>query len=332
MKIAKNKLILGLFGLCFLLSIGSLCFGDVDFKISDYYQSLIDVHSLSAQIIWSIRLPRTLTAMMVGLMLGISGALMQGLLRNPMAEPGILGVSTSAGLGAALVIVFGLGQIPMAIEAGALFLSFLSAVLILVFIRWNSDRHGLILFGVGLSSLMGALMALAFNLSPSPIATADILSWLMGSVENRGFNDVLVCLIPLLFASIMVPKISTGLRRLIFGEDTATSLGIDIKQLQFLIVITVALLSGISVAVCGVIGFVGLASPHLVRLAGIRDPGDLVWPSGLMGAVIVQAADLVIKMSPTMSEIRLGVLTSLIGAPLFVIIARKANSKWGTGS
>lgn len=311
-----------------VLLIVLMLFGDVTLSPDMWCDVLFHWHSLPAEIVWGIRLPRNLAAVGVGAMLGMSGALMQGLLRNPLAEPGLLGVSAGAGLGASLAIVFGLGLLPFAVEGAALAGAALVAVVLLVFVQRFPQRQSLILLGVGLSSLCGALMALVFNLSPSPVTTAEILGWMMGSVQNRSWFDVGVCLMGLAVASGLTFGLGKGLRFLTLGEETARSMGVDMTRLTQIIVIGSSLLAGLSVSVAGVIGFVGLAAPHFVRALGIKDPYLLVWSSALTGGLLVLVADGLVRLMPPTADIHLGVLTSLIGAPLFAILAYKSARSW----
>lgn len=305
-----------------------MAFGDVTLDGTAWVGALLHPHSLGAEIVWGIRLPRNLTAVGVGAMLGMSGAMMQGLLRNPLAEPGLLGVSAGAGLGASLAIVFGLGLVPFVVEGAALLGAAAVAVLLIVFVQRFPQRQSLILLGVGLSAFCGALMSLVFNLSPSPVTTAEIIGWMMGSVENRSWYDVLWCMIGLAAVSLLSLRLGKGLRFLTLGEETARSMGIDMTRLTQIIVIGSSLLAGLSVAVAGIIGFVGLAAPHFIRALGIKDPYRLIWPSALAGGLMVLAADGLVRIIPASGDLRLGVLTSLIGAPLFAVLAYRSAKSW----
>lgn len=305
-----------------------MVFGDVALSGDMWFDALFRWQSLPTEIVWGIRLPRNLAAVGVGAMLGMSGGLMQGLLRNPLAEPGLLGVSAGSGLGAALAIVFGLGLTPFAVEGAALAGAVLVAIILLVFVQRFPQRQSLILLGVGLSSLLGALMALVFNLSPSPVTTSEMLNWMMGSVQNRSWFDVLMCLIGLAIVSGLSLRLGRGLRFLTLGEETARSMGIDMTRLSQVIVIGSSLLAGLSVSVAGVIGFVGLAAPHFVRAFGIKDPYTLIWPSALTGGLMVLISDGIVRLLPPTADVHLGVLTSLVGAPLFAVLAYKSARSW----
>jgi iron complex transport system permease protein len=305
-----------------------LLIGDVALSPQMWTDAFTHPDSIGGQILWGIRLPRNLTAAGVGAMLGMSGALMQGLLRNPLAEPGLLGVSSGAGLGAAVAIVAGLGLMPFAVEFSAMLGAAAVGIFLLVFVKRFPQRQSLILLGVGLSALCGALMGLVFNLAPSPVTTSEILGWTMGAVANRTWSDAGICLAGLVAAGVLTWRLGRGLRFLTLGDETARSMGVDMVRLTQLIVISSSLLAGLSVAVAGVIGFVGLAAPHFVRALGIRDPFRLIAPSALTGAVMVLIADGLVRVIPASGELRLGVLTSLIGAPLFAVIAYRSARSW----
>ncbi|WAC48774.1 iron ABC transporter permease [Asticcacaulis sp. SL142] len=328
MRVKSLSLAAGLLISGLVLMGALLIVGDVPLSGVDYIEAVIHPQSLNGEIVWGIRLPRNLCAWGVGAMLGIAGAVMQGLLRNPLAEPGILGVSSGAGLGASVAIVLGVGLIPFAVEASALLVSLMMSAVLMAFVARFPDRQALILLGVGISSLCGALMALVFNLSPSPVTTTEILGWLMGSVENRSWQDAALCVAGLAVAVGLVPRLRAGLRLLTLGEETAQSMGVNIRHITLIGVITASVLAGLSVAVAGIIGFVGLAAPHFVRALGLRDPYGVIWPSGLAGGVMVLMADGLIRVMPASGDIRLGVLTSLIGAPLFALIAYKSAKSW----
>ena len=305
-------------------------FGEAPLSAAQYAQAFTHPSSAAAEVLWSIRAPRAVVAALVGACLGLSGGLLQGLLRNPLADPGVLGVSACAALGAAVAIVAGFALAPGGIEVAALVGAVIGGGLLVAFASRFPEPEALILFGVALSSFAGALMALVFNLSPSPIATAEILSWLMGSVENRSWTDVVAVAGPLALASVLSVLAGRALRALTLGEETAATLGLDMPRLKLIAVIAASIAAGASVAVAGVIGFVGLAAPHLVRAAVREDPARLLFPSALAGAVLLVLADLAARIIPTQQELRLGVFTALVGAPLFALIAWRAARSWRT--
>lgn len=216
--ISAGRMIYIMVGASLVLLASLLMVGDVVLSGRDYMIAITQPNSLNADILWGIRLPRNLCAWGVGAMLGVAGAVMQGLLRNPLAEPGILGVSSGAGLGASVAIVLGLGLVPFAVEASALLAALIMSGVLMAFVVRFPDRQALILLGVGVSSLCGALMALVFNLSPSPVTTSEILGWLMGSVENRSWFDAGLCVAGLGVAAMLLPGLGRGLRLLTLGK------------------------------------------------------------------------------------------------------------------
>ncbi|HZV85680.1 MAG TPA: iron ABC transporter permease, partial [Brevundimonas sp.] len=271
---------------------------------------------------------RTLTAMLVGAALGLAGAVMQGLLRNPLADPGVLGVSAVAAFGAASAIVLGAAAVPGAVEAAALAGGGLAGLLLMMFAARVRSPEALILFGVALSSFAGAATALIFNLSPSPIATAEVMNWLLGSVQNRSWFDVAWVAPALLLSAALAAAAAPGLRMLSLGEETARASGLPMARLRVMALLSTAVATGAAVAVAGVIGFVGLAAPHLVRATTRGDPGRLLLPSALAGGLMLTLADLLTRVTPTDQELKLGVFTALVGAPLFALIAWRAAREW----
>ena len=326
MPVSARTLNLFLIGALVVSLIAFLFIGEVTLGPSSWLDAIMHPSSISAQIIWGIRAPRNMTGACVGAMLGLSGALMQGLLRNPLAEPTILGVSSGAGLAAAVAIVAGLGLTPFAVEGAAMIGAAVIAVALVLFIRRFPQRQSLILLGVGISALCGALMSLVFNLAPSPIAVKEILGWTLGSVEARDWSDVFLCAFALVVVGSISLGLGKGLRFLTLGDETARSMGINLTVLTQVIVIGASILAGVSVAVAGVIGFVGLAAPHFVRAMGVKDPYTLLAPSAVTGALMVVLADGITRILP--GDVRVGVLTSLIGAPLFAILAYRSAKSW----
>jgi iron complex transport system permease protein len=275
-------------------------------------------------VVWHIRLPRALAAALVGAALGMSGAALQGLLRNPLAEPGILGVSASAALCASCVLYFGLAAaaplvLPLAAVAGALAATLLVAAAALK----TRSAVTLILIGVGLSSFAGALMALLLNLAPNPFSLADMVNWTLGTVDNRSFADIALAA-PFLAVGIAVLLASRrGLAALALGEEAAEGLGLDLARQRLAVIVGAGLATGAAVALAGAVGFVGIVAPHLVRPWLRHDPARLLVPSGLLGALLLVLADIGVRLIPTDSELKLGVVAALIGAPVFVWIAAR---------
>lgn len=279
-----------------------------------------------AIVVWQIRLPRALAAAMVGGALGMSGAALQGLLRNPLAEPGILGVSATAALFATFVLFFGLAGagplvLPLAAIGGALTATLVVA---LAALRTRSAVT-LILIGIGLSSFSAALMALLMNLAPNPFTLADMINWTLGTVANRSPAD-LAYAAPFLLAGLAIMLATRrGLAALALGEEAAEGIGLDLRRQRLAVILGAGLATGAAVSLAGAIGFVGIIAPHLVRPLVRHDPARLLVPSALLGAVILVLADIGVRLLPTDAELRLGVVAALIGAPVFVWIAARGR-------
>ncbi|AWU96887.1 FecCD family ABC transporter permease [Azospirillum ramasamyi] len=281
---------------------------------------------LTVAVIREIRLPRLLLGIEVGAALGIAGAALQGLLRNPLAEPGLIGVSASAGLGAVIAFYFGFAALsPYALPAMAMAGALVATCLVLAVAARDGGSLTLILAGVALSSLAVALTSLAMNLAPNPYAVTEMLMWLMGSLKDRTPADALTALPFILAGFGLLLATGRGLDALALGEDAARSLGVDLARLRLAVVGGSAATVGASVAASGSIGFVGLVVPHLLRPLVGHEPSRLLLPSALGGAVLVTLADLVSRLIPTEQEVMLGVLTSLVGAPFFLILILRAR-------
>jgi iron complex transport system permease protein len=302
--------------------------GEVPLSLAQYLDALRHPGSAAGEVLWSIRAPRTGAAVLVGAALGLSGAVMQGLLRNPLADPAVLGVSAFSGLGAAVALAMGLAASAGAVEAAALIGALAAGSALTALAARLREPEALILFGVALSALGGALTALVFNLSPSPVATAEVLSWLMGSVQNRSWTDIGWALAPIAVGAGLCAFAARGLTALTLGEETAATLGLPMARLRAAAVAGAALLTGASVAMAGIIGFVGLAAPHLVRAGAGEEPGRTLLPSALAGGLLLVLADLVGRLIPSETELKLGVLTALFGAPMFALIAWGASRSW----
>lgn len=273
----------------------------------------------AAVILREIRLPRAVLGLLIGLALGASGAALQGFLRNPLAEPGLIGVSASASLGAVAVFYSGLaGASIFALPGGALIGAVVAVLILLAIAARSSSTLTLILAGVALSSLAGALTSLALNLSPNPFASYEIIFWLLGSLKDRSMTHVWIAL-PLIAAGLLLLYVSLrALDALTLGEETAMSLGVNMRLTRLLVIAGVALSVGAATAVAGAIGFVGLVVPHLVRPLTDRMPGRVFLPSALGGAALLLAADVASRIVIPSRELNVGVLTALIGAPFFL--------------
>lgn len=277
----------------------------------------------AALILGELRLPRALLAVVIGGGLGAAGAAMQGYLRNPLADPGLFGIAPGAALGAVVSLWFGYAASPFLLPLFAL-TGAAGAMALLALIAGrtaNSMGGGIALFtlaGMMIASLAGALTSLAISLAPNAFAMSEIVSWLMGALTDRGWSDVWLAA-PLTLAGIVLLRLAgPGLDALTLGEAAARSLGISPVRLQALLIAGVALTVGSGVAVAGVIGFVGLIVPHLVRPLTDRRPSSLIVPSALAGALLVLVADVACRILPLVSELRLGIALSLIGAPFFL--------------
>ncbi len=307
----------------------AVALGETPLSAAQYAEAFTRPSSAPGEVLWTLRAPRAVTAALVGAALGLAGAAMQGLLRNPLADPGVLGVSTVSALCAAATIAGGLAlAVPGAIELAALAGALVAGVLVAGFAARVPAPQTLILFGVALSAFAGALTALVFNLSPSPVTTSEVLNWLLGSVANRDWSDVGAALLPTVAGAGLVAYAARGLRMLTLGEETAALSGLRMGRLRAAAVAGAALLTGAAVALAGVIGFVGLAAPHLVRGSVDDDPARTLIPSALAGAVLLVVADLAARLIPTDQELRLGVVTALFGGPLFALIAWRAGRSW----
>lgn len=277
-------------------------------------------------IVWEIRFPRALTAWIVGAALGLSGAALQGLLRNPLADSGVLGLSGFAALGAVVAFAFGFAMFaPVAALLFALVAAFAVTTL-----GWSArGPASLALIGVGLSSLAGGLIALALNLAPNPGALADLVNWTLGSVEVRSLKDALLAGAFLLIGAALIFAAARGLQALTLGEEAAAAIGANLSQTRLLVVLGAAACTGGATAVAGVIGFVGIAAPHLVRTFVGHDPARLLLPSALAGGAILVLADIIVRLLPTDTELKLGVAAALIGGPIFALIAARLASRGG---
>jgi len=270
-------------------------------------------------IIAELRLPRTLLAAIVGAGLGLSGAAMQGYLRNPLADPGLFGVSAGAALGAVLSLFLGMATVwllPAFALAGAAIAMALLALL--------AGRSGSLLVftlaGVIISSVAGSLTALAISLAPTPFATAQIVTWLMGALTDRSWADVAMAAPLILVGAALLALTGRSLDALTLGEPAARSMGVNPLRLQAAIVLGVGLCVGASVAAAGIIGFVGLMVPHIVRPFAGHRPSAVLLPSALAGALLLVAADSLVRLAPMASELRLGIAMSMLGGPFFLLL------------
>lgn len=276
---------------------------------------------IAGDIVRQIRAPRVVLDLAVGATLGLAGAALQGLLRNPLADPSVLGTSSTAALGAVLALYFGLAReqpwvLPAMAVAGAL----AGLALLLPLARAGEGSATLLLAGVAVSALGGAGVSLALNLAPNPFAVTEIAFWLLGSLSDRSWKHVALAAPGMLLAAGVIVSKRRALDALVLGEDAAGSLGFDLRRTSALLAVATAAGVGSAVAVAGSIGFVGLVAPHLMRPFTDGRPGRLLAPAALAGAVLLTAADLVVRLVPTATELRLGVVTAFLGAPVFTAV------------
>lgn len=312
------KLNIGLTAALLAVTLASLMAGRTWIPLEEWLSG--DLRSL---IVMELRLPRACIGAMVGAALGMAGAAMQGYLRNPLADPGLFGISSCAALGAVTSLFFGYAVSAILLPVFAL----TGAALGMLLLAMLAGRSGsLILFtlsGIILSSLAGSLTSLLISLAPTPFAASEIVTWLMGALMDRSWDDVRIAIPLVALGMVLLLAAGRNLDALTLGESTARSLGVNMARLQWLIVAGIGLCVGSSVAVAGIIGFVGLVVPHLVRpLVGHR-PSALLIPSALAGALLVVVADIFVRIMPSVSELRLGIAMAVLGAPFFMFLLFK---------
>lgn len=313
-----------------IASVIALNTGLADIEVINGLQDFFNgEQSLAANVVGQIRLPRLILAIVIGATLGMSGAAMQGLLRNPLADPSVLGVSSGAAFGAICTLYFGIAAsawywLPGAAIAGALFTLFMVYVLA----GLHSSMLALILAGTAMSSIMVALIAVTLNFAPSLYAMQEIVFWLLGSLANRHFDHVSIAFPLAVISWLMMLSRSRFLDALSLGEDSARSLGFNNHIERGILLLGISIGVGACVAVSGAIGFIGLVIPHLLRpFVGYR-PGQLMVASALGGALLLVLADILVRQFDSARELKIGVVTSLIGAPFFLLLILKTRSRW----
>lgn len=327
----RHRLLLPLLGLLIALAAaGSLALGAVPLSIARIGAAL-GGHGdpVATAILFDLRLPRLLLGLMVGAMLGLAGAALQGYLRNPLAEPSVLGASNAAALGAVGALYFGLADLHPALLPGLAILAALVALAGLFLLAGPSESPlTLILAGIAVSTLAGAGISLALNLSPNPFAAMEIMNWLLGSVENRSYHHVWLALPCVAVGGALLLADGRTLDALTLGEEGAQALGIDLGRARLRLLLGVAIGVGGAVAVSGSIGFIGLIVPHLVRPFTDRSPSAILLPSALGGAALLTLADIGVRLIPTTGELRLGVLTAFLGVPIFLAHLMRERRLW----
>ncbi|WP_290689906.1 MULTISPECIES: FecCD family ABC transporter permease [unclassified Haematobacter] len=302
-----------------LLFAASLLIGQAEVPPLDAVRALLGRGDpLLVIVMQEIRLPRALLAILLGASLGLSGAAMQGFLRNPLAEPGLIGTSASAALGAVLALQTGLAAAaPAFFMAAPLAGALLSFVLILMLAGSRGGAMPLILAGIAISALAGAMTSLVLNLSPNPFAANEIVFWMMGSLADRSMLHVWMVLPFFCLGTGLILATRRGLEALTLGEETAATMGVSLPRLRLMLLAGVVALIGSVTAVAGAVGFVGLVVPHLLRRAVGASPARLLPASALGGAAVILAADIAARTIAPGRDLKLGVLTALVGAPFF---------------
>lgn len=316
--------------LLLLAAVGSIALGTVPLSLARMAAVLVGKGDVVARIILiDLRLPRAVVGLAVGAMLGLAGAVLQGYLRNPLAEPSVLGASNAAALGAVGAIYYGLSEwnvvlLPLMAIGAALI-----ALALLVYLAGRGESPlTLILAGIAIATLASAGISLALNLSPNPFAAMEIMTWLLGSVENRSIEHVWIALPCVALGAFFLLRDGRVLDALALGEDGARSLGFDLGRSRRRLLLGVAIGVGGAVAVSGAIGFVGLIVPHLVRPFTDRSPSATLVPSMIAGAALLTLADILVRLLPTSNELKLGVVTAFLGVPVFIVHLLRERRAW----
>jgi iron complex transport system permease protein len=306
------------------LSLGTIPI-DVIHGLAQLMQKNQDVSGL---IISEIRLPRLLLTIMVGITLGLSGAALQGLLRNPLAGPDLIGVSSCAALGAVITLYFGFAALAWyALPLGGMLGAAICVALIFMLSGSQYSTLNLILAGVAINSVASSFIALALNFADNPYAVNEMVYWLLGSVSNRSMNDVYIALPFILIGCILLISSGRFLNALTLGEETALSLGFNVKYQRFLVIIGSALAVGAAVSVSGNIGFIGLVVPHLLRPLAQNEPSRLLGLSAIGGAILLLVADCAVQFISTGEELKLGVVTAMVGGPFFLLLIYRLRNE-----
>ncbi|WP_417699133.1 FecCD family ABC transporter permease [Pseudophaeobacter sp.] len=322
-----TRLMLTLTAAMLALFLISLTLGPADVGIGESLAALFDKsYGPLTLVMREIRLPRALLAIIIGSGLGLAGAAMQGYLRNPLAEPGLIGVSSSAALGAVLAINTGLAAsltlgLPLAALAGAL----AGVFMVMALAGPQGGSLTLILAGIAISAMAAALTSLVLNLSPNPFAANEIVFWMMGSLADRSMLHVWLVLPFALAGAAILLTLARGLDALTLGEDAAQTMGMNLHRMRLLLVVGTASIVGGATAMAGAIGFIGLVVPHILRPLVGGQPSRLLWASALGGAIMLQLADIAVRIILPSRDLKLGVVTALVGAPLFLHLIYKTR-------
>jgi len=303
----------------------SLCLGPYKINWSQLaYDIAKDNQTIETIVFFELRIPRTIMCILTGVALGAGGAALQTLLRNPLAEPSIIGISSSAALGAVLVMSFQLHLVSLFfMPVGAIIFSMAAASLLVFISRRSHDHVTILLVGVGISLLSGAATSFLLSISDNPYAVNEIVFWMLGSLSNVSNDDLLLAVPFALSGALLMLSTAPAQNYFVFGGEVAASSGINVKTLRAKVILGASLGVGGVTAIIGMVGFIGLLSPHIVRpFVGNEPRRTLIW-SPVVAAALVLAADIAIRLLPTTNELRLGVVTTLIGAPLFLYVIFK---------
>ncbi len=324
-----TRLMLLLSALTAVLFVASLAIGPAEASLAETLSALFQDDGTPLTLIMrEIRLPRALLAVAIGASLGLAGAAMQGYLRNPLAEPGLIGVSSSAAFGAVLSLQTGFAAtFALALPFSALSAALIGVLLVLALAGPRGASMTLILAGIAISAMAGALTSLALNLSPNPYAAHEIVFWMMGSLADRSMQHVTLAVPIMALGWLMLASLGRGLDALTLGEDAAASMGINLKRLRLMLVLGTSCVVGAATAVAGAIGFVGLVVPHMLRPFVGGRPSRLLWASAIGGAAMVLAADIAVRLVLPERDLKLGVVMALIGAPLFLHLIYKTRKE-----
>jgi iron complex transport system permease protein len=326
-----RMLLLG--GLTLLMAVaafGSLLLGAVPLPLHRILAALAGHgDSVTRTILFDLRIPRTLLGLAVGAMLGLSGASLQGFLRNPLAEPSVLGTSSAAALGAVGALYFGFAQLhALMLPAMAIGSACLSLILLFFLAGRSESSLTLILAGIAVATVAQAGISLALNLSPNPFAAMEIMTWLLGSLENRSFDHLWIALPCIAIGIVLLIWDGRALDALTLGEDGAIALGVDLRRTRLRLMLGTAIGVGGAVAVSGTIGFIGLIVPHLIRPLTDRSPSAILLPAALGGAALLTLSDIAVRLIPTTSELKLGVVTAFLGIPIFLLHLLRERRLW----
>ncbi|WP_408636671.1 FecCD family ABC transporter permease [Novosphingobium aquimarinum] len=316
--------------LAMLAALSSLLLGPVALSPERILEALVGHgDAIASTIVLELRLPRTLLGLIVGAMLGLSGAVLQGFLRNPLAEPAVLGTSNAASLGAVTALYFGLAEWHPAILPALAVVSALGSLGLLFLLAGNSESPlTLILAGIAVATLAGAGISLSLNLSPNPFAAMEIMNWLLGSLENRSFVHVWIALPCVVVGMVLLLWDARALDALTLGEDGARALGVSLGITRLRLLLGTAIGVGGAVAVSGAIGFVGLIVPHIIRPLTDRSPSAILVPSAIAGAALLTSADIAVRLIGTTAELKLGVVTAFLGIPVFLVHLLRERRLW----